>query len=107
MKVFCVYILKCSDNSYYTGMTSQLEQRLYAHEMGQFPDCYTYKKRPISLVYYQEFQSFHQAMLWEKKIKGWSRVKKEALIEERWDDLEKLSKNYTQFGKPDSPINSR
>ncbi len=101
MKVFCVYILKCSDNSFYTGMTSNIESRILAHNEGKYPDCYTFDKRPLELVFYQEFQSFDQAMLWEKKIKGWSRKKKLALIEERWDDLQKYSKNYTQYGKPE------
>src|SRR5690606_34587846 len=99
MKAFCVYILKCNDNSYYTGMSSNLEQRFYEHEIGRFPDYYNYNKRSLTLVFYQSFQSFNEAMIWEKKIKGWSRVKKEALIDERWEDLPKLSKNYTQFGK--------
>lgn len=102
MKEFCVYILQCKDGSYYTGMTSNLQQRLLQHETGSFPDCYTYNKRPLRLMFCQIFQDFNQAMLFEKKIKGWSRKKKQALIESRWEDLPKLSRNYTQFGKPEN-----
>ena len=100
MKEFCVYILKCSDSSFYTGLTSDLEKRMLAHNMGKYPNCYTFDKRPLELVFCQSFQDFGQAMLWEKKIKGWSRKKKLALIEERWEDLQKYSKNYAQYGKP-------
>ena len=100
MKIFCVYILKCKDDSYYIGMSSDIQKRILQHQTGTFPECYTYDKRPVELVFYQEFQDFNQAMLFEKKIKGWSRKKKLALIESRWEDLPKLSKNYTQFGKP-------
>ncbi|MFA7688122.1 MAG: GIY-YIG nuclease family protein [Moheibacter sp.] len=104
---FCVYILQCNDDSYYTGMTSNIGQRLLEHETGKFPDCYTFDKRLFKLVFYQIFQDFNQAMLFEKKIKGWSRRKKQALIEERWGDLPKLSKNYTEFGRPEDLSPSR
>ena len=100
MKVFCVYILKCNDGSYYAGMTSRIEQRLKEHHTGKFRECYTFRRRPLKLVYHQEFQDFDQAMWFEKKIKGWSRKKKQALIEERWDDLIKFSKNYAEYGSP-------
>lgn len=73
---------------------------MLAHNIGKYPNCYTFDKRPLELVFCQIFQDFDQAMLWEKKIKGWSRKKKLALIEERWEDLQKYSKNYTQYGKP-------
>lgn len=106
MKIFCVYILKCKDDSYYIGMSSDIQKRILQHQTGTFPECYTYDKRPVELVFYQEFQDFNQAMLFEKKIKGWSRKKKLALIESRWEDLPKLSKNYTQFGKPQDPSTS-
>lgn len=103
MKEFCVYILQCSDGSYYTGLSSNIEQRLLEHKTGKFPDCYTFNKRPFELVFYQVFHDFNQAMLFEKKVKGWSRRKKRALIEEKWENLPMLSKNHTQFGKPDDP----
>jgi putative endonuclease len=52
MKQSYVYILKCSDDSYYTGVTSNLTKRLFQHETGFYPDCYTANKRPVELVYY-------------------------------------------------------
>jgi putative endonuclease len=87
-----VYILKCSDQSYYTGVTSNLDQRLFQHESGYYPNCYTFNKRPIELVYYCEFTDINFAIETEKKIKKWSRAKKEALINDDYDSLPNLSK---------------
>ncbi len=101
MKQFCVYILECSDGSYYTGMSSDIYARLQEHHSGYYPDCYTFKRRPLKLVYYQEFADFNQTMLFEKQVKGWSRKKKQALIESRWDDLKSFSRNYTEYRKPE------
>ena len=52
MKQSYVYILKCSDNTYYTGVTSNLSQRIFQHETGFYPDCYTVNRRPIELVFF-------------------------------------------------------
>jgi putative endonuclease len=95
-----VYILKCSDNSYYTGVTSNIQNRINQHNSGYFKSCYTYSRRPIEIVFIQSYFSILEAISYEKKIKRWSRKKKEALIEERWEDLIKYAKNYTEFGKP-------
>ncbi len=92
MKQSYVYILKCSDNSYYTGVTSNLTQRLFQHETGFYPDCYTVSRRPVELVYFCEFTDINLAIDVEKKIKKWSRVKKEALINEEYDKLPNLAK---------------
>jgi len=92
MKQSYVYILKCSDNSYYTGVTSNLTQRLFQHETGIYHDCYTANKRPIVLVFYCEFTDINFAIDVEKKIKKWSRAKKEALINEECDKLPNLAK---------------
>lgn len=70
MKQSYVYILKCSDNSYYTGVTSNLTQRLFQHETGFYSDCYTANKRPIELVYYCEFTYINFAIDIEKKSKN-------------------------------------
>ena len=99
MKLYFVYILKCKDNSFYTGFTNNLERRLYEHNAGLSKESYTYDKRPVELVWYEMFTEPTQAILIEKKIKGWSRRKKQALIDEDWDKLVKYSKNYTDFGK--------
>ena len=92
MKQSYVYILKCSDNSYYTGVTSNLTQRLFQHETAFYLDCYTANKRPIELVYYCEFTDINFAIDVEKKIKKWSRAKKEALINEEYEKLPNLAK---------------
>ena len=101
MRLYFVYILKCKDNSFYTGLTNNLERRLYEHNAGLSKESYTYDKRPVELVWYEMFTEPTQAILIEKKIKGWSRRKKQALIDEDWDKLVKYSKNYTDFGKED------
>lgn len=91
MKRYYVYILKCSDNSYYTGFTNDIERRLNEHNYGKNKESYTYSKRPLELVFCTEFNDVSQAFLFEKQVKGWSRKKKEAIINDRWEDLKKLS----------------
>lgn len=86
-----VYILKCSDNSYYTGVTNDLTRRLYEHNTGYNPDSYTYNKRPLQLVFQTEFKDINQAIDFEKKVKGCSRAKKEALIKDDWNEIVKLA----------------
>ena len=101
MKLLYVYILKCKDDSFYTGITNSIERRLYEHNVGIDKDAYTYSRRPVELVWFEMFTDPNQAIMIEKKIKGWSRRKKQALIDEDWDKLVRFSKNYTQFGKED------
>ena len=102
MRSYFVYILKCSDNSYYTGFTNNLERRFAEHSSDKNKDCYTFDKRPLELVWFETFNDVLDAIAIEKKIKGWTRRKKEALINEDWDKLVLYSKNYTEFGKPSS-----
>ena len=99
MKFYYVYIVKCSDNSYYTGMTNSIDRRIFEHNSGKNTDCYTFIRRPVVLVWFESFSDPTQAIMIEKQIKGWSRRKKEALIEKDWDKLVEYSKNYTQYGK--------
>jgi len=87
-----VYILKCSNDSYYTGVTSNLEQRMFQHDIAFFPNCYTADKRPLQLVFYAEFTDINLAIEKEKQIKKWSRSKKEALINGDYDNLPNLAK---------------
>ena len=87
-----VYILKCNDNSYYTGVTSNITQRLFQHESGYFIDCYTYTRRPLKLEFYCEFTDIRNAIDMEKQIKRWSRAKKKALINGEYDNLINLAK---------------
>jgi|26BtaG_2_1085354.scaffolds.fasta_scaffold00006_139 putative endonuclease len=101
MKSYFTYIVLCSDNSYYTGMTNDLERRLTQHNDGLKRDCYTYKRRPVELKWYLQFTNPTEAIKIEKQIKGWSWRKKTALIEENWNDLVEFSKNYSEYGHPD------
>ena len=76
-----VYILKCADGSYYTGSTrATLEVRIAQHQSGEFAN-YTATRRPIQLVYSEHFERITDAIASERKIKGWSRAKKQALID--------------------------
>ena len=85
-----VYILLCSDGSYYTGSTIDLDLRLEQHQAGEGAN-HTRKYPPIKLVYYEEFDRVEEAFYREKQIQGWSRKNKEALIEKKYDDLRKLA----------------
>ncbi len=96
MKIYYVYIVKCSDNSYYTGFTNDLERRINEHNHGLNPESYTYTRKPVKLVFYYEFNDVNQAIDFEKQIKGWSRKKKQAIINDNWDLLPELSKNRTK-----------
>ena len=106
MKTYFVYILKCSDDSFYTGITNNLDRRIYEHNIGIDIVAFTFKRRPVELVWFEMFTEPSQAIFVEKKIKGWSRRKKQALIDENWDKLIEYSKNYTQYGKNDGSSTS-
>ena len=87
-----VYILRCADDSYYTGITNDVIKRFEQHQEGKDPKAYTFKRRPLSLSYYCSFSSPTMAIAFEKKIKKWSKAKKEALIKGEYDALPNLSK---------------
>ncbi|HAT8180347.1 TPA: GIY-YIG nuclease family protein [Legionella pneumophila] len=90
--MFWVYILQCSDKSYYTGQTDDLEKRLTQHQDKMIPGCYTSTRLPIQLKFSQQFMSREEALIAERQIKGWSRRKKEALINGDWQALSDYSK---------------
>ena len=92
MKTYYVYILKCSDKTYYTGITSNLEKRLLEHSKGLIKGSYTYFRRPLYLVFYCEFTDVTLAISKEKQIKKWSKAKKEALINNEYESLPNLAK---------------
>lgn len=94
-----LYILRCSDGSYYVGSTTDLSRRIIEHQNGVGAN-FTSKHLPVKIVYYEEFDRIEDAFRREKQLQGWSRKKKEALIQKDKDSLIKLSKNYTQFGVP-------
>ena len=87
-----VYILKCADSSYYTGVTSNLDKRMFQHNSAFYPDCFTASRRPLTLVFYAEFTDITIAIEKEKQIKNWSRAKKESLIAGDYDALPNLAK---------------
>ena len=87
MKPFFVYILRCADISYYVGSTDELERRIAEHQHGDGCD-WTQSRRPVELMWSQEFVTRDEAHSAEQQIKRWSRAKKEALID---GDLDRLS----------------
>ena len=92
------YLLLCSDGSYYTGSTNNLELRLKQHQNGEGAN-HTKKHLPVVLVYYEEFSRIDEAFYREKQIQGWSRKKKEALINDMAGDLKKAAEcmNATHY----------
>ena len=91
MEYFFVYILKCSDGSYYTGHSDNIEKRISEHNQGLI-NCYTSTRLPVECVFIQTCASRIEALEAEHKIKKWSRKKKEALIKKDWNELSILSK---------------
>lgn len=90
---FWVYIVKCADDSYYTGHTDNLEQRIAQHQQRYFPSCYTATRLPVSLVYRQPCPTRIEALSAEQQIKGWSRKKKEAMMRGDWLEVSRLAKS--------------
>ncbi len=91
MHKYSVYILKCADNTFYTGITNELYRRLDEHENARKPQCYTFNRRPVQLVFQQDFHFVQQAIAFEKQVKGWSRKNKEAPIAGEIDLLKILA----------------
>ena len=91
-KIIYLYILKCADNTYYTGVTNDLEKRLNQHNTGINKEAYTYTKRPVELVWHEIFNDYLLAFEWETRIKKWSQKKKEALIRGDFELLKILAK---------------
>jgi putative endonuclease len=98
MKRYWVYILRCSDDIYYTGSTSNLDQRLIEYQYKKY-DGYTSSKLPVKMVLFKEFSDAILSVSFEKQIRGWSRKKKETLIARDLDMLHLLSicKNSFHF----------
>jgi predicted GIY-YIG superfamily endonuclease len=86
-----VYILRCGDGSYYAGHTTNLELRLAEHKAGEI-EGWTRHRLPVELVFAQEMPTTDEAFLAERRIKGWSRAKKEALIAGDWDTIRLLAR---------------
>ena len=101
MRRYYVYIVECSDNLLYTGITNNISRRLEEHNVGLNRNSFTYKRRPVILKFHQEFNDVNQAIYLEKKIKKWSAQKKKALVEGNFDLLQLLSecRNATHYKK--------
>jgi len=94
---FYAYMLRCSDGSYYIGHTDSLERRIAQHQHGELPG-YTHKRRPVTLMWSQDFPSRIEALEAERQLKGWTRVKKEALAAGDWDAVRLLSRKSFDTG---------
>jgi predicted GIY-YIG superfamily endonuclease len=88
---FWTYMLHCRGGSFYTGHTDNLEVRIAQHQDGTY-DGFTSEHLPVTLVWHEEFPTRPRAFAAEKRIKGWSRVKKMALIRGDWEEVSKLAK---------------
>ena len=84
------YILLCSDDSFYVGSTTDLDSRMAQHHSGK-GSAYTARRLPLQLVWATEFDRIDEAWAMERRIHGWSRAKKQALIEGRFEDLPRLA----------------
>ncbi len=94
---FHAYMLRCADGSYYLGHTDGLERRIAQHERGEI-EGYTQRRRPVTLVWQQDFDSRLEALEAEQQIKGWSRAKKEALIAGDWALVSQLARKSFDTG---------
>ena len=93
-----VYILRCSDDSYYTGSYrgADIETRVSEHNLGVYKNAYTKRRRPVELIWSESFIRAEDAINLERQIKGWSRKKKEALIKGDWGEMSKLASRRNQ-----------
>jgi putative endonuclease len=88
-----IYILRCADGSYYTGITRRsVEERVSEHMQGLIPGCYTDARRPVKLVFSEQYERIDEAIAAERRIKGWSRSKKEAYMRGDFRELVELAK---------------
>ena len=91
---FYMYLLECSDSSIYTGHCDHLEARMSAHQDGRFRG-YTFKRRPVRLIFHESFATRAEALAAEREVKGWSREKKWALARRDWQALRELAVRRT------------
>ena len=102
---FYVYLLRCADGSYYAGHTDDLDGRMAQHASGAFGG-YTTRRRPVELVWQGDFPSRDQAFEFERRIKGWSRAKKEALIAGDWGRISELARSRSTLVQDDPSTSS-
>ncbi|TIX51215.1 GIY-YIG nuclease family protein [Alteraurantiacibacter aquimixticola] len=89
---FYAYLLRCNDGSYYAGHTDDIDLRVARHNSGALGG-YTAARLPVTLVWSDTFPTREEAFAAERRIKGWSRAKKEALIAGDWDLVSRLARN--------------
>ncbi len=91
VKTYYVYMLRCAEGSFYVGITNDIELRVAQHQYGIDPRCYTFERRPVTLVYSSDFRNVDDAIAWEKQLKRWSHAKKAALITSDWARIHRLA----------------
>ena len=91
MSLYYVYILLCDDGLTYTGITDNIDRRIAEHQNGLNKTAFTYRRRPVKLIFQQEFHDVMEAIFFEKKIKKWSAQKKFALANGDLDLIQILS----------------
>ena len=95
------YMLRCADGSFYVGCTTNLETRMAQHHAGTFAG-YTCDRRPVTLVWSDECEDVLDAIAMERRIKGWNRAKKIALIQGDWDLIRALGLRPSRRASPSS-----
>ncbi|MDE2053682.1 MAG: GIY-YIG nuclease family protein [Xanthomonadaceae bacterium] len=88
---FSLYVLECSDGTFYIGQTDDLDERMRQHDAGK-AHSYTASRRPLKLLHVEEFETRYEALTMERKLKGWSRAKKLAYMSGDWKTVSSLAK---------------
>ena len=101
LKPFYVYLLRCSDASYYVGQTDNMDVRMHQHSQGAIG--YTAVRKPFELLWQGEFETREGALAFEQQIKGWSRAKKEALVRGDWDEIQQLARSAASPARAEPP----
>jgi putative endonuclease len=99
LAAYYVYIVECSDRSYYTGVTNNVDGRTWEHNNSEDKSAYTYSRRPVVLKYVEFWQDINGAIIREKQIKKWTRAKKEALINGMENKLPELARGRNGYMK--------
>nr|WP_246284261.1 GIY-YIG nuclease family protein [Nocardioides perillae] len=90
--------MSCRDGSFYVGSTVDLERRLWEHQVG-LGAAYTRRRRPVELVWCEEHERVDAAYAREKQVQGWSRAKRQALVDGRYADLPRLAEGHWRRGR--------
>jgi predicted GIY-YIG superfamily endonuclease len=96
---FWTYMLRCSDGRFYTGHTEDLDVRLAQHRQGYFRSCWTFRRRPVELVWSEAFPTRDEALEAERMVGGWSQAKKRALVAGEWNLVSFLARPPRERGQ--------